>query len=64
MIKRLQDSELRARTYWSQCRELVLRAITHNVMVVRRHKFSTEHLVRLSETFAETRSTVAVSDRR
>jgi len=38
MIKRLQDSALRARTYWSQCRELVLRAITHNVMVVRRLK--------------------------
>jgi hypothetical protein len=36
MLKRLLDSALRARTYWSQCRELVLRAITHNVMIARR----------------------------
>jgi Transposase DDE domain len=36
MLKRLLDSALRARTYWSQCRELVLRAITLNVMIVRR----------------------------
>jgi hypothetical protein len=36
MLKRLLDSALRARTYWSQCRELVLRAITHNLMIVRR----------------------------
>jgi len=35
MLKRLMDSALRARNYWSQCRELVLRAITHNVMIVR-----------------------------
>jgi hypothetical protein len=35
MLKRLLDSALRARTYWSQCRELLLRAITHNVMIAR-----------------------------
>jgi hypothetical protein len=34
MIKRLQGSFLRARTYWSQCRETLLRLFTHNVMIV------------------------------
>lgn len=34
MIKRRLDSALRARTYWSQCREIILRVITHNVMIV------------------------------
>ena len=34
MIKRRLGSALRARTYWSQCREIILRVITHNVMVV------------------------------
>jgi hypothetical protein len=36
MLKRLQGSALRARTYWSQCRETLLRAITHNLMILRR----------------------------
>ena len=36
MIKRLLGSALRARTYWSQCREITLRAITLNVMIIRR----------------------------
>jgi len=35
MIKRLLGSALRARRYDSQCREIILRAITHNVMIVR-----------------------------
>jgi hypothetical protein len=34
MIKRRLGSALRARTYWSQCREMILRVITHNVMIV------------------------------
>ena len=34
MIKRRLGSALRARSYWSQCREIILRAITHNAMVV------------------------------
>lgn len=34
MIKRRLDSALRARGYWSQCREIILRVITHNVMIV------------------------------
>lgn len=38
MLKRLQGSALRARTYWSQCRELVLRAITHNILLLRQIK--------------------------
>ncbi len=34
MIKRRLGSALRARSYWSQCREIILRVITHNVMIV------------------------------
>ncbi|QDT78514.1 hypothetical protein Mal35_19630 [Gimesia maris] len=33
-IKRMQGSALRARGYWSQCREIVLRTITHNIMIL------------------------------
>lgn len=36
MIKRRLGSALRARSYWSQCREIILRVITHNVMIVTR----------------------------
>ena len=36
MVKRRLGSALRARGYWSQCREIVLRVITHNVMIVAR----------------------------
>ena len=36
MIKRRLGSALRARNYWSQCREIILRIITHNVMIVAR----------------------------
>jgi hypothetical protein len=38
MLKRLLGSALRARTYWSQCRETVLRGLTLNVMILRRPK--------------------------
>ena len=34
MWKRLLGSALRARSYWSQCREITLRAITLNVMIL------------------------------
>jgi hypothetical protein len=34
MIKRRLGSALRARSYWSQCREIILRVITHDVMIV------------------------------
>jgi hypothetical protein len=34
MLKRLLGAALRARTYWSQCRETVLRALTLNVMIL------------------------------
>jgi len=34
MLKRLLDSALRARRYWSQWREIFLRVLTHNVMVL------------------------------
>jgi len=36
MLKRLLGSALRARSYWSQCREIMLRALTLNVMILRR----------------------------
>lgn len=35
MIKRLMGSAMRARCYWSQCREITLRAISLNVMILR-----------------------------
>lgn len=35
MLKRLLGSALRARTYWSQSREIVLRVLTHNIMILR-----------------------------
>jgi hypothetical protein len=34
MIKRNLGSHLRARSYWNQCKELMLKIFTHNVMVV------------------------------
>ena len=34
MMKRCLGSSLRARSYWSQCRETMLRVITHNVMIL------------------------------
>jgi hypothetical protein len=34
MIKRNLGSHLRARSYWSQCRELMLRLFVHNVTIV------------------------------
>jgi hypothetical protein len=37
MLKRLLGSALRARSYWSRCRELMLRAITLNAMILARH---------------------------
>jgi hypothetical protein len=36
MLKRLMGSALRARSHWSQCRETVLRAISLNVMILKR----------------------------
>ncbi len=38
MLKRLLGSALRARTYWSQCCETVLRGLTLNIMILRRRK--------------------------
>ena len=36
MIKRRLGSALRARQYESQCREIILKALTHNVMIIQR----------------------------
>lgn len=38
MLKRLLGSALRARTYWSQSRETVLRGLTLNIMILRRRQ--------------------------
>ncbi len=38
MIKRRQGSFLRTRNYWSQCRDLRLKVLTHNIMILRRTK--------------------------
>jgi len=35
MIKRNLGSFLRARSYWAQCREIMLRLFVHNIMIVR-----------------------------
>ena len=34
MIKRTMGSALRARSYWSQSREITLRVLTHNIMIL------------------------------
>lgn len=34
MLKRNLDEELHSKNYWSQCREMMLKVITHNVMIV------------------------------
>jgi hypothetical protein len=34
MLKRRQGSHVRGRTYWSQCRDLHLIALTHNIMIL------------------------------
>jgi hypothetical protein len=34
MLKRNLGSWVRGRSYWSQCRELMLKVITHNVMIL------------------------------
>ncbi len=34
MIKRNLGSELSAKSYWSQCREMSLKVLTHNIMIV------------------------------
>jgi hypothetical protein len=34
MIKRNQGSELGARSYWSQCREMLLKVLTHNFAII------------------------------
>ena len=34
MIKRNFGSALRARRYWSQCREMMLLVLTHNIAII------------------------------
>jgi len=38
MIKRVLGAALRARSYWSQSREIILKALTLNVMILRCEK--------------------------
>lgn len=42
MLKRRLGSELNARNHRSQARALLLKALTHNIMILRRSRFSTE----------------------
>lgn len=37
MIKRRLGSAVNARTYWSQCRALMLKALAHNVLILQHH---------------------------
>jgi hypothetical protein len=54
MIERLLGSAPRARGDWSQCREIILRVITHNVTIVIRirvfYRASHRTLVSLTTT--------------
>ncbi len=34
MFKRLMGDALRSRSYWAQCRETMLRVVTHNIMIL------------------------------
>jgi len=34
MIKRRLGSAVNATTYWSQCRALMLKAVTHNILIL------------------------------
>ena len=34
MIKRRLGAALNSRTYWCQCRALMLKVITHNIMII------------------------------
>ena len=44
MIKRNLGSSLCGRSYWSQCRDMMLLALVHNIMILRQSaSFSTEH---------------------
>jgi hypothetical protein len=36
MVKRRLDSSVNAHHYWSQCRALMLKVLTHNIMILRR----------------------------
>jgi len=46
MLKRNLDGCVRARSYWSQCRELLLKVLAHNVMILYAlRRFSTEPVV-------------------
>jgi len=38
MIKRNLGASLRARRYWSQCRDMSLMCLTHNIMIIRRNR--------------------------
>lgn len=56
MSKRMLGSEMRARTYWSRCREMVLRALTLNIMILRRiqvfYRAGLSQLARQPSSFA------------
>jgi hypothetical protein len=37
-LKRRLDSSVNAHSYWSQCRALMLKALVHNIMLLRRRQ--------------------------
>ncbi len=37
MIKRRLGSAVNARSYWSQCRALMLKAVAHNILILYAH---------------------------
>jgi transposase len=54
MIKRLQGSALHARSYWAQHRAMLLKSLTHNVMILRRRRggFLQSTMISLVRRFA------------
>jgi hypothetical protein len=49
VVKRRLDSSVNAHNYWSQCRALMLKALTHNIMLLRRKQvFDTAVLTRMA----------------
>jgi Transposase DDE domain len=56
MFKRLLDSALRARKRWNQYREIVLRSLTLNLMILRRRVFYTARMSLSPPSFSPTRT--------
>jgi transposase len=65
MIKRRQGAFVRAKSFWSQMRDLYLKALTHNFMILWTYRFSTEPLRNPLDTPCESgRSACILSSKR